>query len=395
MSRASLAWALLPLAGCGTTFRSDLAFLKDRTETYVLSDRESDARVVVCPALQGRVMTSTATGDGGLSYGWLNYEALSSGELKPHINVYGGEDRFWLGPEGGQFSLFFRKGDPFDLAHWQTPAPIDSERFDVIRADSERVLMRKAMRLVNYSGTVFDLSVDREVRLLRPLQTWRHLQSPPAEEVKMVAYETVNRLTNTGAAAWTKETGLVSVWILGMFNPTPRGVVVVPLRDGPGPAVNDAYFGKVPADRLFLRPGVAFFRADGLYRSKIGVRPDRARPALGSWSPETGVLTIVQYTLPGTNDYVNSMWEIQKQPYAGDAVNSYNDGPPDPESPPLGPFYELETSSPALALGSWKSATHVHRTIHLQGPRAALDPIARRHLGAGLDEIEAAPLAGR
>lgn len=394
MKRAWLGAALL-LAGCGTTFRSDLSFLRGRTETIVLADREGDARVAVCPALQGRVMTSTATGDGGLSYGWLNYDLLASGELKPHINVYGGEDRFWLGPEGGQFSIFFRKGARFDLANWQTPPPIDSERFEVLQSNAESVRMRKHMRLVNYGGFVFDLEVNREIRLLRAEQAWRHLQMPAPEQVRLVAYESVNRVTNTGSTPWAKETGLLSIWILGMFNPTPRSVVVVPVRDGPGPAVNDAYFGKVPADRLYLRPGVAFFRGDGLYRSKIGVRPDRALPALGSWAPETGVLTIVQYTLPGSRDYVNSMWEIQKEPYAGDAINSYNDGPPEPEKPPLGPFYELETSSPALALAPGKSAVHVHRTIHFQGPRAALDPVARRHLGAGLDEIEAAPLIGR
>ena len=33
--------------------------------------------------------------------------------------------RFWLGPEGGQYSLYFKPGDPFDLAHWQVPEPID------------------------------------------------------------------------------------------------------------------------------------------------------------------------------------------------------------------------------------------------------------------------------
>ena len=44
------------------------------------------------------------------------------------------------------------------------------------------------------------------------------------------------------------------------------------------------------------------------------------------------VLTLVQYTLPeGAADYVSSMWELQKEPYAGDVVNSYNDGPPAPE----------------------------------------------------------------
>ena len=59
----------------------------------------------------------------------------------------------------------------------------------------------------------------------------------------------------------------------------------------------------------------------------------------------------MQFTRPdGAADYVNSMWEIQSEPYKGDALNSYNDGPPGPGQKPLGPFYELESSSPALAL---------------------------------------------
>jgi hypothetical protein len=32
----------------------------------------------------------------------------------------------------------------------------------------------------------------------------------------------------------------------------------------------------------------------------------------------------------------------------------------------------------------------VHRTLHLEGPRAALDPIAKKVLGVGLADIEAA-----
>ena len=40
------------------------------------------------------------------------------------MNAFGGEDRLWLGPEGGQYSIFFRAGDPFDLEHWQTPPPL-------------------------------------------------------------------------------------------------------------------------------------------------------------------------------------------------------------------------------------------------------------------------------
>jgi hypothetical protein len=397
MKRLALAAPLL-LAACAGTFRSDVRFLKGYTEVIVLQDRDGDARVAVCPALQGRVMTSTATGAGGMSYGWINYEAIASGEVRPHINVYGGEDRFWLGPEGGQFSIFFAKGAPFDLEHWQTPPPIDSEPFEVLRKAEDKVTLKKVMQLANASGTRFTLDVYREVKLLRADRAWEQIQLPPQEEVRLVAFETLNKVTNSGVEAWKKETGLLSIWILGMFRPSDETTVVVPFRAGPGPRVNDAYFGKVPAERLLVRSrkgaagedGVIFFKGDGKHRSKIGVSPQRARPVLGSWDAENGVLTIVQYTLPGTTDYVNSMWEQQKEPYAGDAVNGYNDGPPAEGQPPLGPFYELESSSPALALKPGQSAIHLHRTIHLQGARKGMNRVARALLGAELDEIESA-----
>ena len=91
----------------------------------------------------------------------------------------------------------------------------------------------------------------------------------------------------------------------------------------------------------------------------------------------------MQYTKPeGATDYVNSMWELQDEPFKGDVVNSYNDGPPRPGAKPLGPFYELESSSPALALKPGESATHIHRTIHLQGDEAAIRRLGKSLLGA-------------
>jgi len=87
--------------------------------------------------------------------------------------------------------------------------------------------------------------------------------------------------------------------------------------------------------------------------------------------------------------YVNSMWEPQGRPFDGDAINSYNDGPPRPGAAPLGPFYELETSSPAAALVPGGSLTHRHRTIHRQGPPDLLDPIACSELGVSVEEIAA------
>ena len=114
-------------------------------------------------------------------------------------------------------------------------------------------------------------------------------------------------------------------------------------------------------------------------------------PVLGSYDARDRVLTLVQFTrAEGATDYVNSMWEIQTKPYAGDVVNSYNDGPPAPGAKPLGPFYELETSSPAAALAPSESLVHRHRTLHFVGDGAALDAVARKVLGVGLAEIQAA-----
>ena len=391
------------LAGCrekGTemakkTFGEDLEFLKKHTDVVVLSDAKGAGQVAVLPKMQGRVMTSTAGGTDGLSFGWINRELVASGKFVEHINVFGGEDRFWIGPEGGQFSVFFKHGVPFDLEHWFTPSPVDTEPFELVSKSKNCAILKKDMQLENYSRTVFNLRVDREVRILGQGEAVTVMGIKPAKTVKMVAFESTNKVTNTGEKAWEKETGLLSIWILGMFNPSPATTITVPFKAGPedklGAAVNDAYFGKVPANRLVVKDGVLFFSGDGQYRSKIGLSPLRAKPILGSYDAVNQVLTIVQYSKPrGALDYVNSMWELQDEPYKGDVVNSYNDGPPEPGAKPLGPFYELETSSPAAALKPGETISHVHRTFHLQGSEADLDPIARAMLGVTLEEIKSA-----
>jgi hypothetical protein len=374
-------------------FGDDLAFLKKYTKAFVLSDESGQKQVAVVPEYQGRVMTSTADSEAGISFGWVNRDLIASGQKQPHINVYGGEDRFWLGPEGGQYSIFFKKGDPFDLDHWQTPSWIDTEPYDVVSQSQDRAAFSRTFQLTNYSGTQLDLEVMREIRLLNDADVERELGVAIKTAVKSVAFETVNEIKNTGSNPWEKETGLLSIWILGMFNASPETTVVIPFIEGDeealGPIVNDAYFGEVPAERLVVKEGVMFFAADANYRSKIGVLPSRSKPVMGSYDAVNRVLTVVQFTLPkGVTDYVNSMWEIQEKPYGGDAVNSYNDGPPRPGAAQLGKFYELETSSPALALQPGQTGKHIHRTFHFQGLESELDSIARKTLGVSIEEIK-------
>jgi hypothetical protein len=82
--------------------------------------------------------------------------------------------------------------------------------------------------------------------------------------------------------------------------------------------------------------------------------------------------------------------ELQDDPFSGDVINSYNDGSPEPGADPLGPFYELETSSPAADLEPGKILTHVQTTIHLRGPDDKVNSISEKVLGAGLERIKAA-----
>jgi hypothetical protein len=67
-----------------------------------------------------------------------------------------------------------------------------------------------------------------------------------------------------------------------------------------------------------------------------------------------------------------------------------NDGPVTPGATPFGPFYELESSSPAAVLAPGASIQHTHRTIHLTGPESELSVIAQAVLGVSVAQITTA-----
>src|SRR5262245_3689645 len=175
-------------SGGGGQFEKDVAFLREHGSIVLLSDG-SGAQVVVAPGYQGRVMTSTTGGADAPSFGWIGRAAIESGKRQPHMNVFGGEDRFWLGPEGGQYALYFKAGDPFDLDHWQVPEPIDWGAWDVQSQSATAVRVRKRMTIVNYAGTTLDIAVDRTIRLLTASDVSTLLGAAPASTVRVVAYE--------------------------------------------------------------------------------------------------------------------------------------------------------------------------------------------------------------
>ncbi len=376
------------------TFGYDHDFLKKYKEVIVLTSRDKQAQLIICPEYQGRVMTSTAEGPAGFSYGWLNYDLIASGKILEHFNPVGGEERFWLGPEGGQFSLFFKPQRGFDFTNWYVPKEIDTEPFTTLSLNNQEVVFQKEMTLLNYSNTEFRLNVKRTIRLLEIEQISNNLNIIIPTGIKQVGFESENILTNKGENTWGKDSGMISIWILNMLNPSPATTIVIPFKKADesesGKVVTDDYFGKVPSERLVVGDSVLFFKADGKKRSKIGISPKRALPIAGSYDSAKGILSIIQFSITeDITDYVNSLMGYQENPFEGDAVNAYNDGPLE-DGDQFGPFYELESSSPAAALQSGESLSHVHRTYHFQGGKEDLNLLAVALLKADIATISTA-----
>lgn len=391
-----LALAAITASGCASnktyemgSYGYDAAFLQDHgIEIIELTSADGQARVMTSPTYQGRVMTSTAAGNTGSGFGWINYKFIDEGRVSPQFNPVGGEERFWFGPEGGPYSLYFKPGIEQVYANWLVPASIDTEKWSAEQQQSDRVVFTKNTRLTNALGTEFDIAVRRTVTLLDAKAVEASFGITCGDGVRMVAYRTENQVQNAGQQAWTHDKGLVSVWLLGMFNPTPTTTVFIPYRtDTEGVIVNDAYFGKVPSDRLIVDNGMIYFRIDGKYRSKIGIPAHRAMPLCGSYDAEKGSLTLLQTALPTQPaQYVNGQWGPQENPYAGDVINSYNDGPTD-DGTIMGPFYEIETSSQALALAPAQTAVHTQNVVHIDGDQQQIAWIVKSLFGVDLDQI--------
>ena len=372
--------------GAGT-YSYDLAFLGRYDPTIIeLTDKTGNSRVIVSAKYQGRVMTSTSSGETGNSYGWINYNLIAANKYKKQFNPVGGEERFWLGPEGGQYSLYFAPGDSFDIRNWQVPPVIDTISYDVIERTDTSAVFEQTASLRNFSGTEFNLSVTRRIELLSRDQIEDELDIALHKDLDVVGYQSFSAIVNQGTTQWQKETGLMSIWLLGMFTPSPSTTVIIPFSQGYDSLITTDYFGEIPPDRLEVRDGVLLFTCDGKFRSKIGLPPHVTKSYAGSYDAEKEILTIIRFGVDVYGNYVNSKWEIQDEPYKGDALNSYNDGPL-ADGTQLGPFYELESSSPAMQLKPGETQTYSQITCHFEGDEESLRSVAKTLLGFDINEL--------
>lgn len=374
------------------SFGYDLDFLKKHDSVIVLQADEGQAQVIVSPKYQAKVFTSTAQGQEGLSFGWVNYKAFAGPE-DTHMNAFGGENRLWLGPEGGPFSLFFKPGSKMTFENWKTPASFDTEKWQVAQTANDSVTLRKEMKLGNYQGTKLQLVVERTIRILTKQQITDQMGTVIDTTVNAVGYETMNVLTNTGSDEWTQSTGMPCIWILDMFKPSPATVIAIPFKAVAGESFNKVattnYFGEIPADRLKHKDDILFFKADGKSRGKLGITPGSVKPVAGSYDADNKILTIIVFDIDPRGSYLNQEWNTTKPTFSGDAMNAYNDGPLT-DGTQMGPFYELESVSPAAKLKPNQSLSHRHSVYHFTGEEPGLDRIANSLLGVALNDIKKA-----
>lgn len=373
------------------TFGYDVDYLSEKdTGLIVLKSNDEKAQLILSAKYQAKVFTSTANGPEGNSHGFVNYNFFDAGVVDEHMNGYGGENRFWLGPEGGQYSIYFAPGNEQVYDHWHTPKAIDIEAWDIKDATSREAVFTKEMELPNFQGNTLHLSAERKITLIENEQITSALNVTIPEGVNTVAYSTENAITNRNNFEWTDETGTVCVWMLDMYHPSEEAVTIIPYHAGDeaelGEVVTSDYFGEIPADRLRDKEGILYFKTDGKSRGKLGLNAKRTTAVAGNYDPLTLRLTVITFDVHPEATYLNQGWNPEKNPLIGDALNAYNDGPLEDGSI-MGPFLELESSSPGAFLKPNETLVHKHNVFHFVGEEADLSLISEALLGVSLEEV--------
>jgi hypothetical protein len=354
--------------------------------TIVLRGQASEGCLLIAPDLSARIMAVSLNGPLGENFGFVKPEAIANRGKDAQFNAYGGALRWWIGPEGGQYGVAFPPGtENFALNSWYISEEYNGKAFAVAYPQQEpatSALMGTECNVENASGARFRLGVTCRVSLLeepgKPPRRRSHTsRKPHGTDLKHLGYLSETTFENISSEPMRKETGLLSIWMLGMYAASPHTYVIAPFeRRGTGKIVTDTYFSPdgIAGDRLIVneKGGYLLFRADAKERSKIGLARLRASSMLGSIDLSRNLLTVWRFPIRRRMPYVNSLWEYQRLPYAGDVSNSYND------DGKFGNFYELECSSHALALKPRERLTFPLEIHHYVGTGEALRRLSEK-----------------
>jgi uncharacterized protein DUF6786 len=367
------------------TFGHDLEILNSIDDIFVL--KNGNAMVAVSGRLQGRVFTSSSKGFKGSSYGWFNRKVIEDGTFNKYYSKLGGEDRMWFGPQYGKYNVYnnayAESGTILDDKLLGMAPDLDTVNFKVFHKTENEIKSIGRIRLKNHQNYEFWIETERTISILEENEIKANLDIIIPKELSYVGFETVTQMKNIGTENWSRETGLISIWILGCLLPTENTIVIIPTRGAIDSVTN--YFSTLNETRMQIKNKIVYYNVDANYLNKIGILPRNTIPTFGSYSPELNLLTIIQFTFDDDQLYVNSHNINQEDPYGGDVINIFNDGII-PTAGPFGPFYELESSSSAKELKVGEALTHKSRIYHFEGSEKHLNEIAKDILGIDLSK---------
>ena len=118
-----------------------------------------------------------------------------------------------------------------DLEHWRTPPQLDMQPFELVEHDQRRAAFRQPMQLMNYQGQVFEMLVDRVVKIHDDASTAEFLGMPLPPGVFSVCHESQNSVTNVGDTDWQadfrRQTSTPCRYVLCVYESSGRCFLVV------------------------------------------------------------------------------------------------------------------------------------------------------------------------
>jgi len=233
---------------------------------------------------------------------WVN-PALNKVLEKKEWNT--GGLRVWISPER---NFFYRKPDTF--GEWFCPKTLDPNNYKFIEAEEKAVLEGKIELKDMFTGEVLKGFIRREFSLEK------------AGENEAVV--------NIKEALLTENTISTKVNLWALLQVIPPGTVVVPVKEGAEPV---HYFKPIPSDRIKVTDEAVFFKIDGNYVCKLGVKPgDLPLPGYASIAYVSSLENTWYCLLLETKDAPLSQKEcldVAKYDPEGPkgCVQSYNSGP--------------------------------------------------------------------
>jgi len=304
-------------------------------------------QIIVTPELSARVLGASFEGEDGKNLLWVDKTILDETYWKkrPYFWNAGGY-RTWIAPE----DLFFLD----ENNEWFVPASLDTAPFRILEKRENNVILEADVNLKTTIGKDYKLTLMRRISFLTESPSEAGLLP---EGVRYIGIGLMHSLTNRSEGVIGVDMPYICLW--NMLQIEPSGTTLVPLNAGSNPKTAYREYFNPLGERLVVQNDIISVKIDGKYRSKIGVRPEAAKPGMAYLRDNrdnTGVLYVMLFPVEPDGIYVDKPWGTESD--YGDVIELYND------DGDMGGFTEIECHGPARKLKRGEKQSHT-ASLHI------------------------------